>query len=106
MMKMGGKKFLFIFVLMGLAIKAYAQDQPNIIVILTDDQGWADVGFNGGTDIPTPNLDRIASEGVVFSNGYVTHPYCSPSRAGLQDDIRPDLVMIAICLTKVRMDQQ
>lgn len=83
MMKMGGKKFLFIFVLIGLAIKAYAQDQPNIIVILTDDQGWADVGFNGGTDIPTPNLDRIASEGVVFSNGYVTHPYCSPSRAGL-----------------------
>lgn len=60
-----------------------AQKQPNIIVILTDDQGWADVGFNGATDIPTPNLDRIASEGVIFSNGYVSHPYCSPSRAGL-----------------------
>ncbi|WBU89831.1 sulfatase-like hydrolase/transferase [Cellulophaga omnivescoria] len=60
-----------------------AQKQPNIIVVLTDDQGWADVGFNGATDIPTPNLDRIASEGVIFSNGYVSHPYCSPSRAGL-----------------------
>lgn len=57
--------------------------KPNIIVVLTDDQGWADVGFNGGTDIPTPNLDRLASEGVVFTNGYVSHPYCSPSRAGL-----------------------
>ncbi|MEM9928637.1 MAG: sulfatase-like hydrolase/transferase [Bacteroidota bacterium] len=56
---------------------------PNIIVILTDDQGWADVGFNGATDIPTPNLDRLAGEGVIFSNGYVSHPYCSPSRAGL-----------------------
>ena len=57
--------------------------KPNIIVILTDDQGWADVGFNGATDIPTPNIDKLASEGVVFSNGYVSHPYCSPSRAGL-----------------------
>jgi arylsulfatase A-like enzyme len=57
--------------------------KPNIIVVLTDDQGWADVGFNGATDIPTPNLDKLASEGVVFSNGYVSHPYCSPSRAGL-----------------------
>ncbi|TMU57294.1 sulfatase-like hydrolase/transferase [Flagellimonas algicola] len=58
-------------------------EKPNIIVILTDDQGWADVGFNGATDIPTPNLDRLAAEGVIFSNGYVSHPYCSPSRAGL-----------------------
>ncbi|WP_435314291.1 sulfatase-like hydrolase/transferase [Cellulophaga fucicola] len=77
------KSILFVinclfFVQMGLA-----QKQPNIIMVLTDDQGWADVGFNGATDIPTPNLDRIASEGVIFSNGYVSHPYCSPSRAGL-----------------------
>lgn len=57
--------------------------KPNIILILTDDQGWADVGFNGATDIPTPNLDRMAAEGVIFSNGYVSHPYCSPSRAGI-----------------------
>jgi len=57
--------------------------KPNIIVILTDDQGWADVGFNGATDIPTPNLDTMAQEGVIFENGYVSHPYCSPSRAGL-----------------------
>ncbi|CDF79800.1 arylsulfatase [Formosa agariphila KMM 3901] len=63
--------------------KGFSQDKPNIIVILTDDQGWADVGFNGSTDIPTPNLDALAAEGVIFSNGYVSHPYCSPSRAGL-----------------------
>lgn len=63
--------------------KVFCQEQPNVIVILTDDQGWADVGFNGATDIPTPNLDRLAGEGVIFSNGYVSHPYCSPSRAGL-----------------------
>jgi len=57
--------------------------KPNIIIILTDDQGYTDVGFNGCKDIPTPNLDRIAHEGVHFPVGYVTHPYCSPSRAGL-----------------------
>lgn len=56
---------------------------PNIIVILTDDQGYHDVGFNGCTDIPTPHLDSIAQRGVRFSNGYVSYSVCSPSRAGL-----------------------
>ncbi|MGB5668478.1 MAG: sulfatase [Maribacter sp.] len=60
-----------------------AQDKPNIIIILSDDQGWNDVGFNGGKDIPTPNLDQLAKAGVSFSSGYASHPYCSPSRAGL-----------------------
>ncbi len=57
--------------------------QPNIIVIISDDQGWGDVGFNGCREIPTPNLDTLARSGVIFSNGYASHPYCSPSRAGL-----------------------
>jgi arylsulfatase A-like enzyme len=56
---------------------------PNIIIILTDDQGYHDVGFNGCTDIPTPNIDRIASNGVMFTNGYVSYAVCGPSRAGL-----------------------
>lgn len=60
-----------------------AADRPNIIVILTDDQGYSDVGFNGGRDIPTPHLDSIARNGVRFTNGYVTYTVCSPSRAGL-----------------------
>ncbi len=58
-------------------------DQPNIIIILTDDQGYGDVGFNGCRDIPTPNIDRIADNGVVFTNGYVSFCVCAPSRAGL-----------------------
>ena len=57
--------------------------KPNILVILSDDQGYADVGFQGCQDIPTPNLDRLASEGLRCTMGYVSHPYCSPSRAGL-----------------------
>lgn len=59
------------------------EDNPNVIVILTDDQGYADVGFNGCKDIPTPNIDRIAKNGVVFTNGYVSYAVCAPSRAGL-----------------------
>ena len=56
---------------------------PNIIVIISDDQGYADVGFHGSKEIITPNIDRIANNGVVFSEGYVSYAVCSPSRAGL-----------------------
>lgn len=57
--------------------------RPNVIVIITDDQGYRDVGFNGSQEIPTPHIDRIAKEGVRFTRGYVTFPVCGPSRAGL-----------------------
>ncbi len=57
--------------------------KPNILIIVSDDQGYADVGFHGCRDIPTPNLDSLAHNGVRFSNGYVSCPYCSPTRAGL-----------------------
>ncbi|WP_343328550.1 sulfatase family protein [Polaribacter staleyi] len=57
--------------------------KPNVIIILADDLGWGDVGFNGATDIPTPQLDALAKNGVIFTAGYATHPYCGPSRAGL-----------------------
>jgi arylsulfatase A-like enzyme len=60
-----------------------APAKPNLVVILSDDQGWGDVGFNGCREIPTPNLDELAQSGVVFDSGYASHPYCSPSRAGL-----------------------
>ena len=56
---------------------------PNVILILADDLGYADVGFNGCTDIPTPNIDKIAEAGVTFTNGYVSYCVCGPSRAGL-----------------------
>lgn len=56
---------------------------PNVILILADDLGYADVGFNGCKDIPTPNLDRLAREGLRCTQGYVSHSFCSPTRAGL-----------------------
>ncbi|NMH59393.1 sulfatase family protein [Alteromonas ponticola] len=61
-----------------------ADERPNIIVIFTDDQGYADVGAqNVVSDILTPNIDELAASGVRFENGYVTAPQCTPSRAGL-----------------------
>jgi arylsulfatase A len=57
--------------------------KPNVIVILTDDQGTADLGIAGTTDIQTPHLDALARRGVRFSQFYAAAPVCSPSRAGL-----------------------
>lgn len=62
-------------------IPAFAQKQlPNIIVMLSDDQGWGDLGFTGNTFVQTPNIDRIAHEGTILENFYVC-PVSSPTRA-------------------------
>ena len=57
--------------------------KPNIIIILADDMGFADTAFQGAKDTHTPNLDALAATGIRFTNGYVSHPFCSPTRAGL-----------------------
>lgn len=57
--------------------------KPNIIVIVGDDMGYADIGVHGCTDIPTPHIDSLAKNGVRCTSGYVSGPYCSPTRAGL-----------------------
>lgn len=60
-----------------------ADSKPNILVIVGDDMGYADLGVQGCKDIPTPHLDALATSGVRCTNGYVSGPYCSPTRAGL-----------------------
>ena len=57
--------------------------KPNIIVIVSDDAGYADFSLQGGKHFPTPHIDSIAANGARFTNGYVSAPVCSPSRAGL-----------------------
>ncbi len=59
-------------------------DQPNILIIVTDDQGYADLSAydHSAGDIETPGMDRIAEDGTLFTQAYVTAPVCSPSRAG------------------------
>ena len=57
--------------------------KPNVLIIVGDDMGYADIGFHGCKDIPTPSLDGLAAAGVRFTSGYVSGPYCSPTRAGM-----------------------
>ncbi len=56
---------------------------PNLLIIYADDLGWGELSCQGGKDIPTPNIDAIARQGIRFTSGYVAATYCSPSRAGL-----------------------
>jgi len=66
------------------SLAAHAADKPNIILIYSDDHGWADLGAQGSDqDIRTPHLDAMARDGVRFTRGYVTAPQCVPSRAGV-----------------------
>ncbi|GGA86096.1 arylsulfatase [Neiella marina] len=58
-------------------------EKPNVILIFADDAGYNDFGFQGSPTMVTPNLDKIAAQGVVFKQGYVSDPVCGPSRAGL-----------------------
>jgi arylsulfatase A-like enzyme len=74
-------------ILCGLSVlcgsPAQAAQKPNILIILSDDQGYADAGFQGSNEAVTPHLDALAKSGVRCASGYVTYPVCSPSRAGL-----------------------
>jgi arylsulfatase A len=66
---------------MGIASGAEAQRPPSIIMIVADDLGWGDVGFNGRTEWSTPNLDRLARQGTTFRRMYTAAVVCAPSRA-------------------------
>jgi arylsulfatase A-like enzyme len=57
--------------------------KPNIVLIFADDLGYGELSIQGSSDVLTPNIDSIARSGVRFTQGYVTHPVCAPSRAGL-----------------------
>jgi arylsulfatase A-like enzyme len=75
---------LLVVVFLLLSGISFAQNnkQPNVVIIMADDLGFADVGYNGCKDIPTPNIDELAKSGAIFSSGYVSGPMCGPSRAG------------------------
>lgn len=59
---------------------AASRERPNVILAMTDDQGWADVGYYGNREIRTPVLDEMASSGIRFDRFYAAHPVCSPTR--------------------------
>jgi arylsulfatase A-like enzyme len=78
------KKHVSIFFLFALYLSGFAQqNRPNIIFILTDDQRWDALGFVGNPIIQTPEMDRLAAEGIYYENAFVTTPICAASRASI-----------------------
>lgn len=69
------------FVIFTCFFAAKAATQPHILLLLVDDLGWSDVGYHG-SKIRTPNVDKLASEGVILDSYYV-QPYCTPTRGSL-----------------------
>ncbi|MCY2979579.1 MAG: sulfatase-like hydrolase/transferase, partial [Planctomycetota bacterium] len=61
----------------------YSADRPNIVLVFIDDMGWGDFSCFGNRDAQTPNIDRLAAEGVRFEQFYVNSPICSPSRTAI-----------------------
>ena len=76
------KKLIFLSILIQFFISCKNDTNPNILIILTDDQGWGDLSINGNTNLKTPNIDNIALNGASFERFYVS-PVCSPTRAEL-----------------------
>jgi arylsulfatase A-like enzyme len=82
-------KCLLLVLLTCLSCAAAETKRPNIVLILTDDMGFGDIGCYGGHFAPTPNLDRLASEGIRFTQFYVAAPICSASRTGILTGMFP-----------------
>jgi arylsulfatase A-like enzyme len=71
---------LFVSLLFVILSAPAVEERPNIVLLMADDLGWGDPGFNGGTIIGTPNLDAMAASGLKFNRFYSAAPVCSPTR--------------------------
>jgi arylsulfatase A len=80
--------------LIGISLPAVANDRPHILLILTDDQGWMDLGCQGNKILRTPRIDGLARQGVRFTNAYAASPVCSPTRAALITGLAPARLQI------------
>ena len=76
------KALIVVCMMLNMAF-AYSHQKPNIVLIIADDAGYADFGFQGSEVMKTPNLDKLADQGMMFRQAYVTAAVCGPSRAGL-----------------------
>ena len=75
-------------------MSCFSEPPPNVIFILTDDQGYGDLGIYGATDIKTPYLDKLARNGAYFTSYYATQPVCSASRASIMTGVYSDRIGI------------
>lgn len=76
-------RLLFCLMVASIIASPLQAQQPNIVVLVADDLGYGELGCQGNPQIPTPHIDSLANDGVRFTSGYVTAPFCSASRAGL-----------------------
>ncbi len=83
------KKILLILSLIAAGTLAQADDRPNVVFILSDDQSWDDYGFMGHPHLKTPHLDQLASEGLIYERGYTTASICRPSLASIVTGLYP-----------------
>ncbi len=84
------KRLVFAATLL-VAVRAAAAPSPNVVLIISDDHGWTDYGFMGHPRIRTPHLDRLASESLVITRGYVPSSLCRPSLASIMTGLYPHL---------------
>ncbi len=87
-------KYLFLLILTLISCSTEPAGQPNFIFILVDDLGYSDLGCYGSTFYETPNLDRLASSGVLFTDAYASSPVCSPTRASIMTGKYPSRLNI------------
>ena len=106
------KKTFILILLSSLLIscksKTDSKLQPNVILFLTDDQGWGDLSFNGNKDLLTPNIDKIALSGVKFDRFYVS-PVCSPTRAEIltgRHHVRTGVYDVSLGGERINSDEQ
>jgi len=81
--------FLFSCLLQAETVASKPESKPNIVMIIADDLTWNDYGFMGHPAVQTPNIDRLAEEGVLFTNGYLPNSICRPSLASLATGLYP-----------------
>ena len=74
---------IYLAIILSSTSVAFAEDRPNILLILADDLGYEDLGFQNSPEIQSPNLDRLAANGIRFTDAHTTASVFSPSRTGL-----------------------
>lgn len=87
--------------------RSKSNKKPNVIIILTDDQGWGDLSMNGNPDLNTPNIDKLGKEGAVLQNFYVS-PVCAPTRAEMltgRYHLRSGVIGVSAGLEKIDLDE-
>lgn len=102
------KKFIFLIIIVQLSFVARcvaAQDNvpPNVVILYADDLGWSDLGCYGSTVNESPNLDKLVSEGVKFTNAYAPAPICSASRASMMTGKSPAKLNFEFVATQARV---